>query len=329
VNKIEGRIATMSRTNGSETPRHAEKTSTGLATAFAASLLLAIALPGTAAAQLTSEVTAGGTAGGQAVESDTVTETTDLEAPRPALSASQSIDLDVSKGRDSENADAGDIVSVTVSVSNEGNFPVQTVIVDGATLTIAGNAIQLEPASFSPSSADIATGESATFTTTYALTSADVYGAAAGDGISVRSGAMGKSAEQSVSARAEPGNIVVAANPKLAISSSSDMEKAEGNEGEGAETGDRITYKYRVENVGNVAVADVGVTVKLSGKTLTSAGSPADGIDPFAVEVASEDALAVNSDLPETQGVYDNLGPGGAVVFTHVHTVTQAEFEAQ
>mgnify|MGYP000725265416 CR=1 FL=1 len=145
----------------------------------------------------------------------------------------------------------------------------------------------------------------------------------------VNAGVAGTAKGDQITASVEPGNLLVAANPQLAIGTNSVLEKAEGNEGEGAETGDTITYKYTVENVGNVSVADVAVTVDLAGKTLQSQGTPDLGVDPFEVTVSANDPLGLNEDDPETAGVYDMLGPGGAVEFTHAHVVTQEEFEAQ
>ncbi|WP_370321375.1 hypothetical protein [Oricola sp.] len=296
-------------------------------------LALALVLTGApiapAFAQLQSTVTATGKAGDADVQAQG-TESTDLAEPLPSLTASQRLDLDVSKGRDSEHADEGDDVSVTVTVTNDGNFPVSRVVVDGASLTIGGDTVELEPAAFDPPSADMKAGDTVTFTATRPLTAEQVFRAvAAGDGIIVNAGVAGTAKGDQVTASVEPGNLLVAANPQLAIGTNSVLEKAEGNEGEGAETGDTITYKYTVENVGNVSVADVAVTVDLAGKTLQSQGTPDLGVDPFEVTVSANDPLGLNEDDPETAGVYDMLGPGGAVEFTHAHVVTQEEFEAQ
>ncbi|MAS07883.1 MAG: hypothetical protein CL534_24790 [Ahrensia sp.] len=329
LNSSFGRGDIVKRDTGNEAKGKMLSAAGGAAGTLALALVLTGAPSAPAFAQLSSTVTVTGKAGDAEVQAQG-TESTDLAEPLPSLTASQRLDLDISKGRDSAHADAEDVVSVTVTVTNDGNFPIDRVVVDGASLTIGGDTVDLEPADFQPPSADMPKGETVTFTATRPLTAEQVFRAvAAGDGIIVNAGVAGTANGNQVTASVEPGNLLVAANPQLAIATASVLEKADGNEGEGAETGDTILYKYTVENVGNVSVADVAVTVDLAGKTLQSQGTPDLGVEPFEVTVSTNDPLGLNGDDPETAGVYDMLGPGGAVAFTHAHVVTQEEFEAQ
>ena len=324
-----GRVDIVKRNTGNWAKGKVLSAASGAAGTLALSLVLTGAPTAPAFAQLQSTVTATGKAGEADVQAQG-TETTELAEPLPSLTASQRLDLDMSKGRDSDHADAGDIVSVIVTVTNDGNFPIDRVVVDGASLTIGGDTIDLEPADFQPPSADMKADTTVTFTATRPLTAEQVFRAvAAGDGIIVNAGVQGTAKGAPITASVEPGNLMVSGNPQLAIATNSVLEKAEGNEDDGAETGDTILYKYTVENVGNVSVADVAVTVDLAGKTLQSQGTPDLGVDPFEVTVSANDPLGLNQDNPETAGVYDVLGPGGAVEFTHAHVVTQEEFEAQ
>lgn len=329
LNSSVGRVEIVKRNTGNGAKGKVLSAAGGAAGTLALALVLTGAPIAPALAQLSSTVTATGKAGDAEIQAQG-TETTDLAQPLPSLTASQRLDLDMSKGRDADHADAGDVVSVTVTVTNDGNIAVDRVVVDSASLTIGGDTVDLEPADFQPPSADMPMGETITFTATRPLTAEQVFRAvAAGDGIIVNAGVKGAAKGADVAASVEPGNLMVAANPQLAITTSSVLEKAEGNEGEGAEAGDTISYKYTVENVGNASVADVAVTVDLAGKTLRSQGTPDSGVDPFAVTVTTNDPLGLNEDDTETAGVYDMLGPGGAVEFTHTHVVTQEEFEAQ
>ena len=329
LNSSSGRVDIVKRNTGNGAKGKVLSAAGCVTGTLALALVLTGAPIAPAFAQLQSTVTVTGKAGNADVQAQD-TESTDLAEPQPSLTASQRLGLDMSKGRDSDHADAEDVVSVIVTITNDGNTTVDRVVVESASLTIGGDTVDLEPANFQPPSADIPKGETVTFTATRPLTAEQVYRAvAAGDGIIVNAAVAGAAKGQQVTASVEPGSLSVAANPQLAIATSSDLEKAEGNQGEGAETGDTILYKYTVENVGNVSVEDVAVTVDLAGKTLQSQGTPDLGVDPFEVTVSTNDPLGLNEDDPETAGVYDTLGPGGAVEFTHAHVVTQEEFEAQ
>lgn len=318
----------MKRDNGYGLDRLAGGAAGRAVFGLVSSLALAAALTGPAMAQLRSEATVTGTAGDAEVQA-TDTQTTEMQALQPALVAMAEATFDPTRGDDAENADAGDTVTVTVTVTNNGNISVDRVGIRDASLTIGGEPVAIEAAEFEPPSEAIAIDDTMTFTAIKALTAEQVYRAVAGDGIIVNTGASGVVKGQDVTASVEPVVVRVAPHAALSIVTTSNLTKADGNAGEGAEAGDTITYVYRVDNVGNVSVANVSVTVDLAGRTLQSSGTPDLGVEPFAIAAAADDPLGLNNDDPATAGVYENLGPGGATAFTHVHTVTQAEFEAQ
>jgi len=330
LNSSVGRVEIVKRNTANVAKGKVLSVAGGAAGALALALVLTGAPISPAfAQQFESTAKAIGKAGNTEIQAED-TDATQFAEPSPRLTASQRLELDVSKGRDSEHADEGDVVSVTVTVTNDGNITVDRVVVESASLTIGGDTVDLEPADFQPPSADMKADGTISFTATRPLTAEQVFRAvAAGDGILVNAAVGGIVKGKQVTASVEPDSLSVAANAQLAIATVSDLKKAEGNEGEGAETGDTITYRYTVENVGNVSVADVAVTVDLAGKTLQSQGTPDLGVEPFGVTVSTNDPLGLNEDDPETAGVYDMLGPGGAVEFTHAHVVTQEEFEAQ
>lgn len=280
-------------------------------------------------AQLENDARAAGTSGGASVEAAAETHVVQLAAATPQLVVSQALDLDVGQGADPENADAGDILSVTLTVTNAGNVAVDAIVVDGATLSIGDTEIALEAARFAPSSAELGLGETATFSATHVLAADQVFRAVAADGVVFQAGVTGTAGTLVVPASGEPARVAVPAHAQLAISTESTLEKAEGNRGEGAEAGDRITFAYRVENTGNAAIDNVTVSADLGGKVFMSTGTPDLGAEAFSVETDADDPLGLNADAPDSAGVFDRLGAGGAALFTHVHTLSQAEFEAQ
>ncbi|MCI5076294.1 hypothetical protein [Oricola sp.] len=295
----------------------------------AAVALAPILLAQPAWAEFANLATATARSGETAVEAQAAVQTVQLAPAQPGLSVSPSLDLDIGRGADTENADEGDVVTVTVTVANTGDVATGGVVVDNARLRIGYLVVELPAAGFDQSSAELGLDASATFVTTHTLTTEQVYRAVAGDGIVLEAGASGTAGAIVVSATADPVSVAVPAHAQMAIVTTSDLSKAEGNTRDGAEAGDQITFTYLVENTGNTAIEDVAVTVDLAGKTVTSAGTPDLGVEPFTVEVKTEDPLALNADTEESAGVYDVLGPGGAVTFIHVHTLTQAEYEAQ
>lgn len=279
-------------------------------------------------ATIDNTATASGTYGTQLVQSDAATLNLEFEPLKPALSVAADGILDASGGADGNAADAGDTISVTVTVSNTGNVAVTGVKPMDAALAAAGVA-GTAPLSFQPETADIAPHDAVAFKATYTLSAEDVYRAAGTEtGIAISVGAAGSAKDQAVVAEAATGMVAIEANPRLSIAKEFEVAKAEGNLGEKIEAGDTITYTYTVTNTGNVAIDGITISDDHEGTVLKSdtVASAADG--PYDETQKTPDPLGVSADAG-VNGSWDKLGAGGAVTFTFRHVVTQAEFEAQ
>jgi uncharacterized repeat protein (TIGR01451 family) len=281
-------------------------------------------------ATIDNTATATGSFGGEVVVTAEATVTMDVEAAVPKLVASQTGVLDISGGENPNAADAGDTVTYSMTVSNEGNVTISGVRPVIAEINANGAAGSGAMGGFSPEAADMAPGASQVFTAAYTLSDEDVYRAAGQtDGFSVNANAAGTALGAAVTSEAAAAAVTIAANPALTIAKEGVLSKADGNSGAGAETGDTITYTYTVTNAGNVAITDVTITDVHEGLTLVSSEATGTGSGPWGEAEATADALGVSIDESGPNGSWDILGAGGAVTFTYVHTVTQAEFEAQ
>jgi uncharacterized repeat protein (TIGR01451 family) len=283
---------------------------------------------GPANAQIENTATAQGTHDGAVVESQPATATVETEPAVVTLALEASGTLDVSGGERAEDVDAGDTVTYRLTVANNGNITatgVQPSISVSANETAGAG----DTGAFEPESADVEPGTSQEFIVTYALASEDILQTAGLEtGLSAAVSVAGSGPEGGVGAETVAA-VAIPADAQLAISKSASLSKGENNEGAKAEPGDKITYIYTVTNIGNVAISGVSVTDIHEDTTLisTEAGGAEGG--PWSETEVIADTLSVSSDEGGTDGSWDLLGAGGAITFTYVHTVTQAEFEAQ
>jgi uncharacterized repeat protein (TIGR01451 family) len=281
-------------------------------------------------ATIDNTATSSGSYGGETIQSAQATVTMEVEPVRVALSAVQGTTVDVTGGDNPEGLDAGDTVTFTVTVRNDGNVAIAGVAPSSAGVTANGEAGTASLGAFAPETADLAPGQAQDFTATYVLGVVDVYRAAGSEaGIAGTMSAAGTALGNPVTAEAAAVPVIVAAVPELAIAKDAVLAKAEGNTGAGAEPGDTITYTYTVSNTGNVAIEGVTITDVHEGVTLVSTEATGTETGPWGETAAASDILGVSSDASGPNGSWDVLGAGGAVTFTYVHTVTQAEFEAQ
>ncbi|WP_421858433.1 DUF7507 domain-containing protein [Oricola sp.] len=286
-------------------------------------------LSGPAAAQtLGGEAKATGTYDGQSVESPAGPFATDLQPLVSELVITASGSLDISGGEAADKADAGDTVTYAFSVTNNGNVAIGGVQ-PTLSVTAGDTPAEGEAGAFQPQSADIAAGETQEFIVAYRLAQTDILRAAGLDGgLSAAASVAGTGHAGGVSAETVA-NVSIDADPQLAILVETRLDKADGNSGGKAQTGDTVTYVYTVTNTGNVPISDVRITGALGEKTLLSTASAGKENGPWDETQTTADVLKLSDDASGTDGSWDVLGAGGAIMFTYVHTITQAEFEAQ
>jgi len=292
---------------------------------------IALAATGPAGATIDNSATARGSYGDRMVQTGAAVLELPVEPATVALAVSQSAVLDVTGGEDSENADGGDTLVVTVTVTNTGNVAVQAVRPTGAAVRADGADGTGSLAASKPGSVgEIAPGTSRSFSVLYTVSDEDVYRAAGKeDALAVTMAATGTGPAGEVTAQADDVAAAVAADPGLSIAKRATIDKAEGNRGSGLEAGDLVTYTYTVFNTGNVPVEGITIADEHEGVVLDSAEVASAEEGPFDEAEAEADPLGVSADESGANGVWDVLGAGGSVTFTYRHTVTQAEFEAQ
>lgn len=233
--------------------------------------------------------------------------------------------------------DPGDTISYTIDVTNASSATVTNVSLteDGATFNGtagAGSFNSVSPASV----ASLAPGATTQFTVTYTLTAADIYRAAAvTDGVvnSVTANASGPGSTP-VSGSGSSQNTI-AADPAITVAKVANLT-TDTNSNTEADVGDVITYTYTVTNTGNVPLT--GVTINDTHEpgtahelVLNSATATSNTTGPWDEAMGTDGPLApttVSSDAA-VDGSFDLLQPGATATFTYVHTVTQAEFDAQ
>lgn len=225
--------------------------------------------------------------------------------------------------------DGGDTITYQYVVTNTGNITETNVTpVEAAFPTFDGNAGTGSWAGgFSVtlgSAASVAPGASVTFERTYTMSSADVY-LAAGITDAVDNIATASSDDHTDLTTSLVETTITGAGA-LTIAKVAVLDDTVGTVPLEAEVGETITYTYTVTNTGNVALTNVGVADTHEAVLLVPA--PA-GEDIAGLGFTDNGLAADSADATADDGVFDTLGPLDVVTFTYVHTVTQAEFDAQ
>lgn len=300
-----------------------------LAISAGAGLVLA-PFPAFAAGNVSNSATATGTYSGTPYTSIPDTVDVPIADPAPSLLVSKTGVLN--DGGD--GVDAGDTITYTVSVENNGDVTLTNVTPSEDGITFGGTAGSGSFGAFSPAPVTLAPGASQDFTITYTLSQADIYNAAGvNDGVVNTASADATSPSGPYSGPSDTGEVTIPAEPAITVAKSFIISTDNGASGE-ADVGDIITYTYTVTNTGNVPLTGITIAdnheLGESGELILSslgAGSTTNG--PWAETELTADALGVNDDTSGTNGSWDTLGPEGQVTFTYVHTVTQAEFDDQ
>lgn len=168
------------------------------------------------------------------------------EAGMPSLATTKSAVLTTDGGTHGV-ADAGDVITYTVSVENTGNIAVADVSVSDELPGLSA----VTPASV----ATLAPGDVQEFTATYTVTQADVDN---GGVVRNTATAQGTGPDGPVTSPPASADVtLVAAAPSLLTDKEADLQDANGN-GK-ADEGEKIAYTFTVRNNGNVTLE--GVTV--------------------------------------------------------------------
>ena len=294
----------------------------------AVAILAAVSFATPAGATIDNQATADGTYGGNPVSatSNTVSVTVTTAAPDLTITKSAAAP-DLSQGADPANADAGDRITYTYTIRNDGNVSMSNVtpIDPGPTFHGEPGTGTLGPFTLTTGALPLAPGATMTYTAVYTMSAVDVFNAAGETaGVANTATVSGETPGGSPFTDPDPSNTATAdipANPALNIVKSSSTPGP-------VNVNDTITYTYTVTNTGNVAITNVSISDTheglaigpglIVGETLSSDGPLASQTNPI-----------VSNDATANDGTYSLLQPGAVVTFTYVHTVTQAEFDAQ
>jgi hypothetical protein len=281
-----------------------------------------------APAEIDSNSVATGSHGSESVRSSPAAQSVPVGDPNPRITISVAGpthgDMD---GND--RVSAGDTLTFEYTVSNVGDITLTDVAIESPAPTFGGSPGEnrISAVAARDGGGGLAPGQSARFSGTYPLSPLDVYRSAGREGAVVavaRAVAVRPDNRDTISSTdSEPVRFTVAAQPALRIDNSYEISTDNGTPGE-ADAGDMITYRYSVTNVGNVPIEGVRVSDTHEGQPI------AEGlIIEQAPPLESDGPLGNSRDATTGDGVWDLLGPGATVRFEYVHTVTQAEFEAQ
>jgi uncharacterized repeat protein (TIGR01451 family) len=226
--------------------------------------------------------------------------------------------------------DAGDTVLYNFIVTNTGTATLNNVQpVDPGPL-FAGQVGTGAMGGFVPGFAILAPGASQIFTATYTLSDIDVYraaGVSGGVANTANASALTPSGSTITAVTSASASTTIVAQPSLSIVKTFVLNDLPGGTSGAADLGETILYTYTTTNRGNTAMSSVNISdnhetsspvltaAQIQGETLTLDGP----LSLLAVPIVSTDAA--------NNGFWDQLQPGATVVFTYLHTVTQAEVD--
>jgi uncharacterized repeat protein (TIGR01451 family) len=234
----------------------------------------------------------------------------------------------VSGGSDNAITDAGDTITYTYAVTNTGNVSLSgvTPVDAGPTFNGAAGTGTLGSFTLASGTLPLAPGASATFTADYTLSALDIYRAAGVTGAVANSATVTGTTPGGATITSPPdtATATITAGPQLSITKTGTLDDTNGTLAGQAEVGETITYLYTVLNTGNVALTDVSINDTHEGAVLLASSFTGEALvteGPLGTP-ASTDATA-------NDGVWSLLQPGATITVTYVHTVTQAEVDAQ
>lgn len=296
-------------------------------------------------AQIYNEATVTGSYGATEVDA-TDDESVDVVEGAPALAiVKTATDPTIDAvGSQLDRTDAGDTITYTFVITNEGNVTLTGVTPDDDGPTFNGEAGTGTLSAFTVAGSDpaeatatLAPGESETFTAVYTLSDLDVYHAAdtidlVGDAKKLvvnTAAAVGVTPQNVDFTGLETDDAAVAVEPfpeidlvKLAV-----LDDTNGEIADQAEEGETITYTYTVTNTGNVPLSNISVADIHEAANLPAGSVTSEELLASSPQLQSGTSGDVSSDDTANDGVWTLLQPEDVVVFTYVHTVTQTEVD--
>jgi uncharacterized repeat protein (TIGR01451 family) len=278
-------------------------------------------------AAITNSATASGTYNAGTTTSTPSAASVNVTPAAPGLSIVKTIaavpvvNPTINLGADNLIADALDTVTYTYTVQNTGTITLLNVKpVDVQPQFNGVNGTNVFPA-FTPF-ASLAPGNSTTFTATYIMSAIDVDRAAgitngltniASTTADTPTGGTYNGPNSAVA------NATIPAGPKLQVVKSVFTAPPGGT----ADVGEHIIYRYRVTNIGNVAMTDVVINDTHEGTllpALTVTGETFVSNGPLG-------AVPATTDNNPTAGIWGTLQPGAVIDFFYDHTVGQTEYD--
>ncbi len=212
-------------------------------------------------------------------ENDTPTVTPVTQAPKIALIKTATTPLLDTNG-DGTAGSVGDTIAYTFTVTNTGNVPLTGVTVTDPLVTVVGGPL---------ASLAVGASDSTTFTATYTITAADVVtGSVTNTATATGTPPVGPNVTDTSGTTNEndtPTVTPVTQAPALTIVKTAEALVDTNGDGTAGSVGDTINYKFRVENTGNIALANVTVSDALVGVAVT--GGPLTTLAPGAVDTTT------------------------------------------
>ncbi|WP_255606221.1 DUF7507 domain-containing protein [Nitratireductor rhodophyticola] len=213
----------------------------------------------------------------------------------------------------SEGDTAGDVLTFTMTVENQGIGPLSDVSIsedvlgraDGTPLT-PDSGPTFVSASAGSAEGTLAEGETATYTLTYTLTQDDIdagglSNVATAEGTDERGNLFNDISSDTADVDENPTTVTIPPNPDYDFIKQGELEDLNGN-GQ-ADAGELINYTFTIKNTGNVTLTDVVVE---DDKTPVS-GSPIASLAPDESKSDLTGAYAITQEDID-RGYVENLG---------------------
>jgi large repetitive protein len=232
--------------------------------------------------------------------------------------------------------DAGDTITFTYVIKNNGNVTLNNVLPTDIGPTFNGTAgTPANLSAFTPTTPanvlpiTLAPGAQQTYTAVYTLTALDAYrGAGTTPLVANSANATGKTPA--------PGNVTVnsttpaTATAIIAPGPSLTIAKTSSTPGPVA-VGNTVTYTYTVTNNGNVPITGVKISDTHELVAITPQSAMLEQVAPLGGAGGGTPGplgAGASTDTTAGDGIWTTLAPGATVIFKYTHTVTQAEFDA-